>query len=110
MIPNFLIFRSFDEKNGVILGDFLKKEIESNFIFFKEKFIVIERDNKYGFIDNNGDIIIEPSYDKVNFIGSGYMFTYFTLEDYRLVSGGGSIESRYIPSNNVLVIPNIFQC
>jgi hypothetical protein len=102
--PDLLIFRSFDRKTGVITGNFLKKEIQSNWISFEEQFTTFQKDDKYGFLDNNGDIKIEPNYDKVDFTFGDYDFRYFTLENVSFGGGGGSVEVRYVPSNNVLVV------
>lgn len=101
--PRILIYKSFNNNNGVVFGDFVKREILNYNIFFLDRFCVISKDSQYGFVDNFGNIIIEPKYDKVSFIGEKYYFKYLTTDDVFLSSDGG-VDLRYIPSNDVLVV------
>lgn len=101
---NILIFETPDNKRGIVYGDFIEQAIECENLFFNTKFCVIQRNNQYGFVDNFGKIKIEPKYDNTLFIGEKFDFKYFTTSDFRVMSGAGSVDVNYIPSNDVLVV------
>lgn len=103
-VSNKLIYTTFDNKNGLIFNDFNSKEINCDRLFFYESFCIAQTNNQYGFVDGFGNIKIQPKYDKVHFIGENFNFKYHTKSDIVYASGGGSIETYYIPSNDVLVV------
>ena len=52
---------------------------------YKNEYIIVSQDDKYGVISTSGNILIEPSYDSVKYLGNSNLFAVKQEEKWKLI-------------------------
>ena len=81
---------------------------------YKNEYIVLNQDNKYGVVSTSGNILVEPVYDSVKYLGSSTLFAVKQDENWKLIDtqdnkiiiDGGYKDIVEAKSENIVIIDN----
>jgi hypothetical protein len=86
---------------GLVKSDFSFDQITD---LYAEEHYIAMKDQSYGLINTNGQVIIEPKYDKVGFLKNGNIYGHKGLYQFTLNTKGKILDKEFKPET----IKNVF--